>query len=149
MEGFRKEVIIRPAFDRRHQDPNKNYGIAACKIHFVLIGPLGATQFVVGTNWYLPEVWENDRPEWPVTIKNEYPLTGWDVGCHARKPQYEGQDVTQQDCEFIGGPCYYDGSSRRADTWIPHFVAGGTDWLWKKLEEDYREQFEGIEGSEP
>lgn len=39
-------------------------------------------------------------------------------------------------------PCYYDGSSLNAEQLVEGFRAGGTDWLWPKLEEYWRCIFE-------
>ena len=44
-------------------------------------------------------------------------------------------------CEVIGGPCYYDGSSLNAERLIQPFLEGGSDAVWRELEEYYHETF--------
>lgn len=141
---FEHRVEVSPGHCLLHKDPNKNFGVAACRIWFYCIGPKGAVQFQIGTDWY-PEaarlhlrqfparpIWETRQPE------------GWDVGYHAREPQYEGQE-SMKDCHLLGCDCYYDGSSLQADEWVEGFINGGTEWLWPRLEQLYRSRFEGGE----
>ena len=143
MTDFEKTVLVSPAFDKRSADPKKNYGIGACRITFILKGPLGAVQFMVGTDWYLPST-QREKRGWQYDYDAKFDKIkpyGGDVGYHSPKPMYEGQDKMAR-CDIFPGGCYYDGSSLRADEWVPRFLAGGTDWLWPALEEEYREQFE-------
>lgn len=148
--GFEKIVRVSGAFDKRDTDPKKNYGISACRIWFILKGPLGAVQFVIGTNWHLPDVQRENR-EWQHDFDCKYDKIhpeGWDVGYHAHRPMYG--DQPEMDCDlFEGGRCYYDGSSLRADDWVPKFIEGGTDWLWPELEKEYEERFTESSGGQP
>lgn len=137
---FERIVKISGAYDKRHPDPSKNYGICGCIIWFILKGPKGAVHFQIGTDWHLPEVQRE--------LMNRFPRDGlvqprgWDVGYHSPKPMYEGQSSLGS-CDILGCECYYDGSSLLADEWVPDFIAGGTDWLWPRLEQEYKERFEG------
>jgi hypothetical protein len=136
-----KIVWVSPAFDKRSDDPKKNYGIGSCRITFILKGPLGAVQFMVGTNWHLPRV-QREKRDWQHDFNTRFDKInpeGWDVGYHSPKPMYDDQTPVAS-CDLFD-PCYYDGSSLMADEWVPHFIEGGTDWLWPKLEEQYRETF--------
>ena len=56
MIKFERIVFVQPAYDRRNPDPKKNYGIHGAHLVFVLKGVLGAVEFDIGTNWYLPHV---------------------------------------------------------------------------------------------
>lgn len=47
---------ISPAYDKRTENPETNYGIHGVEVNFVLKGNLGATQFQVMTNRQLPHV---------------------------------------------------------------------------------------------
>ena len=141
MDEFEKIVEVMPAFDRRDPDPAKNYGVSSCRIVFILKGPKGAMQFIIGTNWYVPSAREHLsqflRTERDFQMKPD----GWDVGYHSPVPMYEGQ-TPMGECHVLKeGDCYYDGSSLQAEEWVEDFVAGGTEWLWKKLEERYRMRF--------
>mgnify|MGYP000162019359 CR=1 FL=1 len=44
------------AYDRRHEDPEKNYGIHGIDLRMILKGPLGAVQFVLYTQRMLKHV---------------------------------------------------------------------------------------------
>lgn len=138
--AFERIVKVTGAFDKRDSDPQKNYGIGACRIWFILKGPVGAIQFQIGTNWFLPAI-QRERREWQHNYENRFDVIhpqGWDVGYHAIEPQYEVQE--DMECDLFGR-CYYDGSGLRADNWIPNFIEGGTDWLWPALETEYYERF--------
>lgn len=142
MIDFEQIVWVSPAFNKRDPDPKKDYGISACRITFILKGPKGAVQFMVGTDWYLPDDQRENRYRqynYNARFDNIQP-SGWDVGYHSPKPMYNKQ-TPMANCTLMD-PCYYDGSSLLADEWVPHFIEGGTNWLWPKLEEQYRLRFE-------
>lgn len=147
---FERIVRVSPAWDKRDPDPKKDYGVGACKITFVLKGAKGAVQFVIGTDWYLPHTQRKDR-DWQHDYNTRFDKiapTGWDVGYHSPVPMYEDQTKMGDDCEYVhGGTCYYDGSSLRADEWVPKFLEGGTDWLWPALEQEYAARFETVEAA--
>lgn len=133
---FTQTVEVIPAYDKRHDDPSKNYGIGACRIRFTLKGPKGAVQFMIGTNWYLPEQQKNKDI---MSIFDQQPQ-GWDLGYHSPTPLYDNQSSMK--CDIIDEErCYYDGSTLNADEMIPDFLAGGTEYLWPKLEEFYKSVF--------
>ena len=141
---FERIVEITPAYDRRNPDANKNYGIHGCDLRMVLKGPLGAVQFVVYTNWHLPNV-QRELDERlacdpsRVAIRVHGPM-GADAGYHSYEPRYEGQ-TPMEDCPYLGGkPCYYDASGLLAEEWLNVLREGGSDAIWKKLEEWYHEQ---------
>ena len=140
VSDFERRVYISPGHCLLHPEPSKNFGVAACRIWFYVIGPKGAAQFQIGTDWY-PEAARRHLSQFPASDRRQ--PEGWDIGYHAREPQYEGQ--TSRECSLLDGQCYYDGSSLQADEWIEGFVCGGTDWLWPKLEDYYRFTFEGGE----
>lgn len=135
-ETFERRVAIRGAFDRRHPDPSKNYGIHGMELRFTLIGPKGAVHFLVFTPMHLPhvarEMWEkNDRRY------NPFETMGADVGYHSPTPFYEWQEPC--DCDLLpGGKCYGDGSALMADEFTEKFLKGGDAVVWPMLEEKYR-----------
>lgn len=134
-----KIIQFTPAFDKRDPDPDKNYGIHGMNLRFVLKGDKGATQFIVYTNWHLPHVQKELEDKGTVCLIAPMPA---DVGYHSPIPQYEGQEPISEDCEYIGGPCYYDGSGLRAISVFERFTAEGADAVWKELEEEYNRLFE-------
>ena len=138
MSEFKKIVTMSGAFDKRHANPSKNYGINGMELRFVLKGEKGCVQFLVYTGIHLPhvakELWEK-RGEF-----NPTKPMGADIGYHSPTPMYEGQ--SPMECDLIaGGECYYDGSSLQADEFMPKFIEGGTDAVWEMLETRYRELF--------
>lgn len=141
MTDFTRDVHVSQGFYLIRPDPHKNYGIGACRIFFNLIGPEGAVTFQVSTDWY-PQRALDHLSNFP-KLEQHQPM-GVDLGYHAHKPQFEGQNSMK--CHLLG-TCYYDGSTLNAENWIEGFICGGTDWLWPKLEEYYRCVFES--GSYP
>lgn len=133
---FEKEVIASPAFDKTNPDPSKNYGVGALTMRFLLKGEKGAVQFYFNTGWYLPHV-EARLKE----INGIIERSGWDVGYHSYKPIYDGQSSMGKCSVLDGCECFYDGSSLLADEWMGKFVGGGTEWLWKEMENYYNEIF--------
>lgn len=147
---FERRVDVSPSFARLHSNPSVNYGIGAMRLWFILIGPKGAVQWQIGTNWYCKLAQEhlrslpdrlNDAAENSLG-GSRYQPQAWDLGYHAREPQYESQTAVRDECHVLGGPCYYDGSSLNAEYLIDGFLEGGDRFLWPALEEYYRHTFE-------
>ena len=146
--NFERIIEFTPAFDRRDVDPSKNYGIHGVDLCMVLQGAEGAVQFVLYTNWHLPEV-AGSTPD-PISPHYDYarklsdfgaggPLPA-DLGYHSPRPIYEGQ-TPMSECKIIDGPCYYDGSGLNA--WMPFeaLLREGHAGVWRVLEDYYRETF--------
>jgi len=130
---FERRVEINPAYDKRHPDPAKNYGIHGVDICFVLKGSEGAVQFVLYTGWQLPSIVDRFRDPMPV-----------DLGYHSPVPHYEGQMVIAESCELVDGkPCYYDGSTLNADPVFDALTREGEKGVWDRLEAYYGELFGG------
>jgi hypothetical protein len=129
---FKKITKVRLPFDMRHQESDKDYGVGGLVVTFILVGDMGAIQYSVGFPCYLPHV------------KLSGQITGYDVGYHAKKPQYEGQG--KRDCDLFDlGYCYYDGSSLLADKWTNEIFSiigqQPENIIWNKLEEEYCYRF--------
>lgn len=134
MTNFDRIVTVIPAFDRRHKDPSKNYGIHSAELRMVLKGSKGATQFVLYTGWHLKHVREGSFVSDPLPA---------DLGFHSPIPQYTGHEETSIECPYVdGGRCYYDGSSLQADTVFDALVSGGSEAVWEILEGYYHEMFD-------
>ena len=84
-----------PAYDRRHRDPEKNYGIHGMNLRFILIGPKGTTQFLVYTNWMLPENRKTWNEKVAACLCQSQPA---DAGYYAYAPQRDGQEPLSQSC---------------------------------------------------
>ena len=127
--GFEKRVEFWPAYDETTNSHTTNRGVCDVRIRFLLIGSAGATQFLMGTGWYLPSVGRMGEP------------TGWDVGYHSPVPRYEGQ-TAMGDCSALGGKvCYYDGSSLAAEPVLADLIARGEDAVWSVLLDRYNDLF--------
>ncbi len=137
--------------------PSGNTGVGSAMVRMILKGPRGATQFALSAGWFLDEtltpwivVRRRNFKWWDRTgraeRKDRFQPSAWDVGYHAKAPQYEGQTVIT-DCPYTGGPCYYDSGGLRAEDWFKELLKGGSDRIWALLEADYRHRFEG--GPEP
>ena len=73
-----------------------------------------------------------------------------DLGYHSKTPQYEGQEVMDDACEFCDGqPCYYDGSGLNATDAMYALVNGGETALWAFLDAYYEAVFNSGAYPEP
>lgn len=143
IDEFTKEIVMKPAFDKRHADPNKNCGIHGVNLTMFLTGELGAVQFVVYTSWQLPHVQKefDDKPLGNIPYMFHKPMAA-DVGYHSPKPIYDGQISLTDSCSVLDGkPCYYDGSGLHAEKMFEVLLREGSEGVWKKLEEYYNEVF--------
>jgi len=139
MTTYERIIEFTPAYDKRDDDPAKNYGVHGVNLRFVLKGPEGAVQFLLYTNWHLPHVakeWENK----PRILTDPMPA---DVGYHSPVPMYEDQLIMSETCSYLDGkPCYYDGSGLMAQDGYEALVSGGGPGIWDYLENYYRATFE-------
>jgi hypothetical protein len=138
MSALTRELVIRPAWDKRNPDPKKNYGIHCAGLCFYVKGPLGAVQFVMYTGWFLPQNAESMSSE---RLRSVYPMAA-DLGYHSPKPRHKGQTLAQKDCEILHSPCYYDGSGLNAEPIMAKLIAEGSEAVWQALEAYYVETFE-------
>ena len=147
--GMMKERIIRfrPAYDKRHPtDPRKNYGIHGVELAFYLKRNNRAVQFILYTNWQLPEVMEELKARRYEVIDGdahwmERPMPA-DLGYHSPVPMYDGQGLIRDNCELVGGgPCFCDGSSLNAERIYEVLLREGDDGVWRELEEYYKDTF--------
>lgn len=146
-------VEFYPAWDKRDPDPKKDYGIHGVELLMLVLGEKGAIQFKVFTNWHLEtnqtELDQRTLAKASAGIMDKYVISALyhpmaaDLGYHAKLPQYEDQQPIDNDCKWTGGPCYYDGSGLRADAVFRLLVEQGSDAVWKRLEDEYQQQFEG------
>lgn len=139
-DDLRHDIRFRVAFDKRSPEPNKNYGIGDMHIIFLVIGPKGAVQWLIGTGWYVDSACKHLMGFARNSLTDQRRPNGWDLGYHSKEPKYEDQSPMDQ-CD-ICEPCYYDGSSLNAELPIEGFLSGGLEYLWPKLEAFYRFTFD-------
>jgi hypothetical protein len=130
-----REIEFSPAYDKRNVD-GKNYGIHGVDIKFLIRNDKGVIQFVIYTDWHLPHVIE----ELKFGIYRPHTF-GADLGYHSPKPLYEGQTMLTDNCHYLNGPCYYDGSGLQAEEMYQQLIAEGSKSVWKSLEEIHKERF--------
>jgi len=117
-----------------------SHGRHGLTMSFVVRGEHGAVVFTLYTGW-LPQ--SPSERAWPWQQQPTSPMPT-DLGYHARAPQYDGQEQSQESCRFLdGAPCYYDGSGLNAHDAFHTLVNGGEDELWRFMEQYYRCVYEG------
>lgn len=148
-----KEIVFRPAYDKRHEDPRKNYGIHGAEIQFAL-GESGGqfVYFVMMTKWMLPHVRrEMDvrllaRGMTQLDLDMHYHPDTVRLGYHSPRPIYEGQEMQREECELLDGkPCYCGEHYSSIEGYLKILVAGGLDALWEQMEAYYWEMFNDAE----
>lgn len=127
---FERITTLEPAYDLR----DKDCGVGAVTLRMVLKGKEGAVQFVLYTGWY-----PKTATHIPDSMCKPQPA---DLGYHSPSPRYDGQDVIQEDCEYLNGkPCYYDGSGLNAYEAYDILLKKGSKGVWKFLEGYYNDIF--------
>jgi hypothetical protein len=140
-DGSERILQITMPWDRRNSDPKKNYGVGGMSFRMVYLKNNNAVQFTFCIPFYLPEVIK----EWESKGYENKEGMGMNVGYHAEKPQYEGQS-RMDNCDILSCPCYYDGSSLRADEWYKKFLykRDAFDWAWQELAQEWQLEFSGV-----
>jgi len=142
---FQRIVRTRPPFDKRSDDPSKNYGVGAFQIWFILKGKKGATQVMLGTKLYLAKQmreWKATGEKFPYYNDEDESIDCWDVGFHSKKrPEYMTTS-DKRECDIFP-KCYYDGSSTRGrgDKVVEIYLEKGDEGIWEYLEKNYYEEF--------
>ena len=143
-----RSVTFSPAFDKRPKQPgDPNCGIHGVDLRFTLKGEKGAVQFLLYTQWQLPEVAKEllDRPyeasrAGPHWMDRPMPA---DLGYHAYMPQYEGH-TPMETCNLLPDApngCYYGGSGLDAEPVFDRLLREGDKGVWDALEEYYAKIF--------
>lgn len=143
MTDFERTIEFAPAWDKRNSNALHDYGIHGVEMRWLLKGPLGVVQFVVYTNWHLPHIEAADAARAhtfdAVAYRIRRPMPA-DLGYHSPRPMYDGQEP-RDDCPFLKGDCYYDGSTLNADPVFDLLVEKGHEAVWARLEDYYNERF--------
>lgn len=134
-----RRVDFYPAYDKRHAEPKKNYGVHGVTMTFSLVGPEGAVALVIYTNWQLSHVQkEHDQKlELHGLMCNAMPA---DLGYHVRNPAPSDREYVSDfgKCQVIDGdPCRYDGSGLQAEDVFKALVEKGEEGLWNELTRRY------------
>lgn len=125
-----KRISFRPAFDKREA----GYGIHGVELRFQMIGLDGAVEFLLFTNWMLPQ----NADGLPDVLRRPMPAN---LDFHSRKPfDYQAQEDSRE-CRLLGGPCWSDGSALNAEPVYERLLREGDDGVWAALGEFYNETF--------
>ena len=136
-----RRIEFYPAYDKRDPDPTKSYGIGSVMVRFLLIGERGAIQFLFSSGWVLPHVAKEYEAMPGRNVADCLKPMGFDLGYHSHTPMYEGQELQDENCDVLGGPCYYDGSGLAADEVLQILITEGHDAVWERLEQEYTRRF--------
>lgn len=141
-EKFERIVKFVMPFDKRNDDPKKNYGIGSMRIYFILKGKKGAVQVLLSTALYTQNIALEHHNKNSDYIAKQPTFDCWDVGFHSKKKPSYMEKKNQRDCSILG-KCYCDGSSLRGseDKLGERFLEKGEEEIWKYLEEYYKEFF--------
>lgn len=135
---LKREITFDPAYDKRHADPQKNYGIHGVTMQWVLSGELGAVTLTIFTGWHLPKV-VKEFDHVPASKGAGKPMAA-DIGYHSPKPTYDGQKPMGK-CHILEGECYYDGSSLNAERYLELLISKGGGAVWEEMEKYYIRTF--------
>lgn len=146
--GFTRGVRFSPAFRDdvgiANGRSNDNYGCSGVIFEAYLLGPHGAVQFKMGTDWQI----EDCEFSYPRKSHNFGP-SARDLGYHSPVQMYDGQEPISDACEFLpdGGACFYDGSGLNAQKVMARLIREGLPGVWWELEDYYRCVFEAAPSS--
>jgi len=128
MSAFERITELTEAHDGR----SKKCGIQSVDFRMIVKNEKGAVQFAMCTGWNLKHVREEGVSSKP------YP---YDLGYHSPKPQYDAQIIIDENCPYIDGPCYYDGSGLNADPIFDLLCEKGGEAVWQELEKYHNQIF--------
>lgn len=163
---FERIVQFNPGYNYLHETGPRARGQHGMEIRFVLLGPEGASQFLMFTGWTpLGEVdkditFENGYQTTPVHIDTDNwrsatilgmghqfgtvsPPMGADLGFHWSVNPYEDDGkptefMDERECDLLpGGKCFYDGSGLAASEVLKDFINEGDPAVWRWLERRY------------
>jgi hypothetical protein len=88
--------------------------------------------------------YEGQEPVWPTKIRKIDPELDEKTATPMESISNIAFDKIGEEapvCEWIGVPCYCDGSAMRAETYMNVLLSEGSDKIWEMLEEDYKSDF--------
>lgn len=142
---FEERIEVTPAWDKRDDDPHKNYGIGGVDLRFALLEKTTNTAmvFVLGTHWHWLDAMAGYGGEGVHTITPKLGPMPYDLGYHSSYPMYDGQEPMpkEADCHYVDGLCYYDGSTLAAEGLFDILLREGHVGVFARLKEEWMERF--------
>jgi hypothetical protein len=140
---YERRVDATAAYDKRHPQPSKDYGIHGVEFRFCLIGDAAAVSFGISTGWHLPSVVgvnEDSRPAYTQALAQfnrgigSYPLP-MSMHFHVATPIHDYlAEHEPNECDLLpGGKCYGDVTFTGSDRPFFALLRGGLDGMWKEL----------------
>lgn len=129
-DGLEESVQFTPGY-RCPVTGWNGHGRHGMEIHWYLRGPAGAVVFGMFAGWEpsdLPLIYPGPQHGQPYAEC---------ITFHARRPVYEDQAFSRDDCDVIGGPCYCDVGYSMAGPVMAAFFRYGEQSIWDALEEHY------------
>lgn len=141
MTEYERRVEATAAFDKRHPEPSKNYGIHGLEFRFSLVGEMIAVSFGVSTGWHLPSVvgveGESSSEYRRALHEHDHPgLHPLPMGLHFHlaEPLDYMDDQEPRPCDLLpAGQCWGDVTYTGADRPFFALVKGGLDGMWEEL----------------
>lgn len=136
--GLERAVQFVPGRDGPSVEDGHYYAVTDLQIRWLLRGPRGVAQFVLGTDWL------------PTTAAAAYARTGripatlWaatpqDLGSHTETPQGPWDRLLMPACPYLDSrPCFYEGSTVDAEAVYAAFTTEGEPAIWRALMAKYQ-----------
>jgi hypothetical protein len=142
-DGLEESVQFTPGYNCT-DDSMQGHGVHGMEICWLLRGPLGAVQLIIGSDWIPGELRPGHGLSPDGQRAHRLVRGGWDVdphgrgiGVHSRRPQYEDHEAER--CGLLDGSCYYAESLLASDEPVARFIAEGEQVIWDELERRYAE----------
>lgn len=122
------KVMIEPA-NESHESKR------SATLHFYVVGPAGIVSLSVDTGWLTRE----NR----IDVRNGPAPLAVDFGTHGYRPLPDrlSSEVHHENCHFLDGPCWYNGSTSIAHHLLQGMVENGDEWLRAELLATYRDHW--------
>lgn len=155
MEKLKREIQITKAFDKRNDDPKKDYGIGSCRLYFIVKGNKGAVTIDFFTNWFLESTVKEyseigirknrmdgtkDTVKTKINLHEGIPIHSGVFSIHNKK---KTKYTTKTKCPVLGDYCYPDISCMYGNKFLPILLSKGSDGVFKELEKEYKLRFGG------
>lgn len=126
---FSTGMFLPETMDEYARDGRLNPTLISPSRYYMLNKPMG-----IDVGYHSPKpMFDDQQPVWPTKMKK--------IGPEPLDIEFEKIGDAPPICEYIGVPCYCDGSALRADEWLNILLREGSDSIWEMLEDDYISRF--------